>query len=93
MTVIPNSIHARDVAYLLHPNTNARRHEKTGPIVIDRSKSTSAPRMAATQAPPQFLQHPRARRARSASLKNQAAGAALVVEDRPDAFGLDDRPR
>ena len=38
MTVIPNSIHARDVAYLLHPNTNARRHEKTGPIVIDRGE-------------------------------------------------------
>ena len=38
MTVTPNSIHARDVAYLLHPNTNARRHEKTGPIVIDRGE-------------------------------------------------------
>ncbi len=38
MTLIPNSIHARDVAYLLHPNTNARRHEKTGPIVIDRGE-------------------------------------------------------
>jgi 4-aminobutyrate--pyruvate transaminase len=38
MTVIPNSILARDVAYLLHPNTNARRHEKTGPIVIDRGE-------------------------------------------------------
>jgi 4-aminobutyrate---pyruvate transaminase len=38
MTVIPNSIHARDVAYLLHPNTNARRHEKIGPIVIDRGE-------------------------------------------------------
>ena len=38
MTVIPNSIHARDVAYLLHPNTNARRHEKMGPIVIDRGE-------------------------------------------------------
>ena len=38
MTVIPNSIHARDVAYLLHPNTNARRHEKAGPIWIDRGE-------------------------------------------------------
>ena len=38
MTVIPNSMHARDIAYLLHPNTNARRHEKTGPIVIDRGE-------------------------------------------------------
>ena len=36
MNVLPNSLQARDVAYLLHPNTNARRHEKTGPVVIER---------------------------------------------------------
>ncbi|WAJ27678.1 aspartate aminotransferase family protein [Antarcticirhabdus aurantiaca] len=34
----PNSLHARDVEYLLHPVTNARRHEETGPIVIDRGE-------------------------------------------------------
>ena len=38
MTVLPNSTQARDVAYLLHPNTNARRHEQTGPTVIERGK-------------------------------------------------------
>ena len=36
MTLLPNSAQARDVAYLLHPNTNARKHEKTGPLVIER---------------------------------------------------------
>jgi 4-aminobutyrate---pyruvate transaminase len=33
---LPNSMHARDVEYLLHAVTNARRHEERGPIVIDR---------------------------------------------------------
>jgi 4-aminobutyrate---pyruvate transaminase len=32
----PNSIQARDIAYHLHPSTNARLHEKIGPIVIER---------------------------------------------------------
>ncbi len=36
MALHPNSLQARDVTYLLHPNTNARRHEKTGPIVMER---------------------------------------------------------
>jgi 4-aminobutyrate--pyruvate transaminase len=35
MSALPNSIQARDVRYLLHPVTNARRHEETGPIVIE----------------------------------------------------------
>jgi 4-aminobutyrate---pyruvate transaminase len=34
----PNSISARDVEYVLHPVTNARKHEETGPIVIDRGE-------------------------------------------------------
>lgn len=34
----PNSIQARDVEYLLHPVTNARKHEEIGPIVIDRGE-------------------------------------------------------
>jgi 4-aminobutyrate---pyruvate transaminase len=38
MIDLPNSVQARDIAYLLHPNTNARKHEKTGPIVIDRGE-------------------------------------------------------
>jgi 4-aminobutyrate---pyruvate transaminase len=36
LTLQPNSIQARDIAYHLHPNTNARQHEKIGPVVIDR---------------------------------------------------------
>ena len=35
---LPNSIYARDVEYLLHAVTNARKHEETGPIVIDRGE-------------------------------------------------------
>lgn len=38
MTALPNSLHARDVAYVLHPYTNARRHERLGPMVIDHGK-------------------------------------------------------
>jgi 4-aminobutyrate--pyruvate transaminase len=34
----PNSISARDVEYVLHPVTNARKHEEIGPIVIDRGE-------------------------------------------------------
>ncbi len=33
---IPNSDAARDVAYLMHPYTNARKHEERGPVVIER---------------------------------------------------------
>ena len=32
----PNSIEARDVRYVLHPNTDARRHQATGALVIER---------------------------------------------------------
>lgn len=35
---LPNSVQARDVEYLLHPVTNARRHEESGPIVIERGE-------------------------------------------------------
>ena len=38
MTLLPNSAQARDVAYLLHPATNARKHERTGPIVMARGE-------------------------------------------------------
>src|ERR1700761_7658185 len=38
MDHLPNSAAARDISYLLHPNTNARKHEKTGPIIIDHGK-------------------------------------------------------
>lgn len=36
MNMLPNSLSARDVAYQIHPYTNARRHERIGPIVIER---------------------------------------------------------
>lgn len=38
MTLHPNSIEARDVAYHLHSYTNARAHQETGPLIIDRGE-------------------------------------------------------
>ncbi|MCB8837282.1 aspartate aminotransferase family protein [Aurantimonas sp. VKM B-3413] len=38
MTVQPNSIEGRDIAYHLHSYTNARKHEEIGPIVIESGK-------------------------------------------------------
>ena len=38
MTVLPNSLAARDIAYYFHPATNARRHETIGPMVIERGE-------------------------------------------------------
>ena len=38
MTLHPNSIEARDVAYHMHAYTNARAHEKAGPLVIERGE-------------------------------------------------------
>lgn len=38
MTILPNSMHARDVATMLHPYTNAIKHRETGPIIIDRGE-------------------------------------------------------
>lgn len=32
----PNSTAARDIAHVLHPYTNARRHEERGPTVLER---------------------------------------------------------
>ena len=34
MTVAPNSLQARDIAYTVHPYTNLRQHERQGPLVI-----------------------------------------------------------
>ncbi len=36
MTVRPNSVASRDVAYVLHSYTNLRRHETDGPLVVTR---------------------------------------------------------
>ncbi|MBN9073610.1 MAG: aspartate aminotransferase family protein [Rhizobiales bacterium] len=38
MAASPNSSVGRDIAYHLHPSTNARRHEEIGPTVIDHGK-------------------------------------------------------
>ncbi|UIJ70754.1 aspartate aminotransferase family protein [Aurantimonas sp. HBX-1] len=38
MTVQPNSIEARDIAYHLHSYTNARQHEAVGPIIIEKGE-------------------------------------------------------
>jgi 4-aminobutyrate--pyruvate transaminase len=38
MNRIVNSPSARDIAYHFHPVTNARRHEKVGPIIIERGQ-------------------------------------------------------
>ncbi len=35
MTILPNSLEARDIAYYFHPATNARKHEQIGPLVIE----------------------------------------------------------
>ena len=34
MTLAPNSLAARDIAYTVHPYTNLRQHERQGPLVI-----------------------------------------------------------
>jgi 4-aminobutyrate--pyruvate transaminase len=38
MPIAPNSPHARDIAYVLHPYTNAALHETKGPLIIDRGE-------------------------------------------------------
>jgi len=38
MNQIPNSLAARDIAHVLHPYTNLVKHEKSGPLVIERGK-------------------------------------------------------
>ena len=38
MTVMPNSTAARDIAYHLHPYTNAVKQEAEGPLVLSRGK-------------------------------------------------------
>ncbi|MEK9596199.1 MAG: aspartate aminotransferase family protein [Rhodospirillaceae bacterium] len=38
MTLQPNSPEARDVAYLLHPYTKLKTHQKTGPVIMERGE-------------------------------------------------------
>jgi 4-aminobutyrate---pyruvate transaminase len=35
VTIMPNSIEGRDIAYQMHPNVNLRKYEKTGGLVIE----------------------------------------------------------
>src|SRR5258708_13023773 len=34
--MLTNSLQSKDIAHQIHPATNLRRHERVGPIVIDR---------------------------------------------------------
>ena len=34
----PNSMHARDIAHFLHPQTNLVAHEQEGPTIITRGQ-------------------------------------------------------
>ena len=36
MTVIPNSPHARDIASVIHPFTNLKKHQEKGPLIIEK---------------------------------------------------------
>ena len=36
MAVAPNSPHARDIASFIHPYTNLAKHEKTGPLILEK---------------------------------------------------------
>ena len=38
MTYIPNSIQARDIASLVHMQTNLRKHQTEGPVVVTRGE-------------------------------------------------------
>jgi len=38
MVTQPNSIEAKDIQYHFHSNTNARRHEEIGPLVIEKGE-------------------------------------------------------
>ncbi len=35
MTVMPNSVEARDIAYQMHPAVNLRKYERDGGLVIE----------------------------------------------------------
>ena len=36
--IAPNSVHARDIAHFIHPQTGLVRHEQEGPVVISRGR-------------------------------------------------------
>jgi len=38
MNVIPNSLHARDIESIIHPQTNLKKHRELGPMLVTHSK-------------------------------------------------------
>jgi 4-aminobutyrate---pyruvate transaminase len=38
MTFLPNSPHARDIKYHVHPQTNLKRHQEVGPTIMTRGE-------------------------------------------------------
>jgi 4-aminobutyrate---pyruvate transaminase len=40
VTIVPNSVDGREIAYQMHPNVNLRAYEKTGGLVIERGDGT-----------------------------------------------------
>jgi 4-aminobutyrate--pyruvate transaminase len=38
MDTLPNSMHGRDIAHVLHPYTNAERHKTVGPTIVERGE-------------------------------------------------------
>jgi 4-aminobutyrate--pyruvate transaminase len=38
MDTLPNSPEARDIEYVFHPYTNARQHQKDGPLILERGE-------------------------------------------------------
>ena len=41
MPPMPNSAAARDIAYHVHPQTSLRRHQESGPVIIDRGEGAT----------------------------------------------------
>ena len=38
MNVIPNSLYARDIESIIHPQTNLKKHRELGPMLVTHSK-------------------------------------------------------
>ena len=40
MNLIPNSLHARDVQSIIHPQTNLKKHKEIGPMLVTHGKGS-----------------------------------------------------